>query len=79
LLTSHRLLWQGLPGELDFTWSLMTAVSIWMINTLGIRYGTAPYRFSLGQEIGLKWLTYAGTLALQAAERDGHVVTTSAF
>ena len=79
LLTSHRLLWQGAPGELDFTWSSMTAVSIWMVNTLGIRYGTASYRFSLGQETGLKWLTYAGTLALQAAEREGHEVTVTPF
>lgn len=79
LLTSQRLLWQGSQGELDFTWSSVRAVSLWMINTLAIRYGTAPYRFSLGQEVGLKWLTYAGTLALQAAERDGHVVTVTPF
>ena len=79
LLTSHRLLWQGSQGELDFVWSSTRAVSLWMINTLAIRYGTAPYRFSLGQEVGLKWLTYAGTLALQAGERDGHTVTTSVF
>jgi 1-acyl-sn-glycerol-3-phosphate acyltransferase len=79
LLTSHRLLWQGPQGELDFTWPSVTAVSIWMVNTLGIRYGTAPYRFSLSQETGLKWLTYAGTLALEAAERDGHTVTVTPF
>jgi 1-acyl-sn-glycerol-3-phosphate acyltransferase len=78
-LTSHRLLWQGPQGELDFMWSSMKDVSVWILNTLGIRYGTAPYRFSLGQEVGLKWLTYAGTLALQAAEHDGHKVTTSPF
>jgi hypothetical protein len=79
LLTSHRLLWQGPQGELDFKWSSVRAVYIWLLNTLGIRYGTAPYRFSLSQEVGLKWLTYAGTMALEAAEREGHKVTTSAF
>ena len=79
LLTSQRLLWQGPPGELDFMWPSITAVSIWMVNTLGIRYGTAPYRLTLGQETGLKWLTYAGTLALQAAKNDGHTVTVTPF
>jgi 1-acyl-sn-glycerol-3-phosphate acyltransferase len=79
LLTSHRLLWQGPPGELDFMWSSVRAVSLWLINTLGINYGTAPYQFKLGQEVGLKWLTYAGTLARQVAERDGHVVTVTPF
>jgi len=78
-LTSHRLLWQGPQGELDFRWSSITAVYLWLINTLGIRYGTAPYRFSLGQEVGLKWLTYAGTLAQKAAAQEGHKVTTSPF
>ena len=57
----------------------MRAVSLWLINTLGINYGTAPYQFKLGLEVGLKWLTYAGTLAGQAAERDGHVVTVTPF
>ena len=59
--------------------SRVTAVSLWLINTLGINYGTAPYQFKLGSEAGLKWLTYAGTLARQAAERDGHVVTITPF
>ena len=79
LLTSHRLLWQGPRGELDFMWSSMRAVSLWILNTMAIMYGTAHYRFSLGQEVGLKWLTYAGTLARQIAEREGHTVTTSPF
>ncbi|MBU0704540.1 MAG: hypothetical protein KKC18_11815 [Chloroflexi bacterium] len=79
LLTNHRLLWQGPQGELDFMWPLARDVSLWLLNTLAIMYGAAPYRFSLGQEVGLKWLTYAGTLALQAAKRDGHKVTTSVF
>ena len=79
LLTSHRLLWQGPPGELDFVWSSVRSVALWLINTLGINYGTAPYRFSLGREVGMKWLTYAGTLALQAAERDGHTITVTPF
>jgi hypothetical protein len=29
--------------------------------------------------VGLKWLTYAGTMAKQAAEREGRKITTSAF
>jgi hypothetical protein len=79
LLTSHRLFWQGPPQELDFMWSSTTAVYLWLTNTLGIQYGTAPYRLKLGQETGLKWLTYAGTLALQAAKRDGHTTTISPY
>ena len=79
LLTNRRLLWQGSERELDFNWSSVTAVYIWLLNTLGIRYGTAHYRFSLGQEVGLKWLTYAGTMAKQSAEQDGHKVTVSPF
>ena len=79
LLTNHRLLWQGSEKELDFKWSSVTAVYIWLFNTLGIRYGTAQYRFSLGQEVGLKWLTYAGTMAQESSKRNGQKVTTSAF
>jgi hypothetical protein len=79
LLTNHRLLWQESRRELDFRWSSVTAVYVWLLNTLGIRYGTAQYRFSLGREVGLKWLTYAGTMAKQTAEREGHKVTVSAF
>ncbi len=79
LLTSHRLLWEGPQGELDFSWSSITAVYLWLLNTLGIRYGAAPYRFSLGQENGLKWLTYAGSVVQQVAAHNGHKVTLSAF
>lgn len=79
VLTSQRLLWQGPQGELDFKWSSVTAVYLWFVNTLGIRYGTARYRLPLGQEVGLKWLTYAGTLARQAAGRSGYELTVSPF
>lgn len=79
LLTNNRLLWQGPDRELDFKWSSVTAVYMWLLNTLGIRYGSAHYRFSLGQEVGLKWLTYAGTIAMQTAEQHGHKVTVSPF
>jgi len=79
LITSHRLLWQSAQRQLEFRWSSATAVYLWLQNTLGIRYGSAPYRFPLGQEPGLKWLTYAGTLAHGAAEHDGRTVTTSGF
>jgi len=79
LLTNHRLVWQGSEMELDFKWSSVTALYIWLLNTLGVRYGTAQYRFSLGQEVGLKWLTYGGTMAKQSSEQNGHKVTISAF
>jgi hypothetical protein len=79
LLTSHRLLWQGPEGELDFKWSAMTAIYLWLVNTLGIRYGTARYRFPLNQEVGLKWLTHAGTLAQQVPRRSGYELTLSPF
>ena len=79
LLTNRRLHWSGPVGELDFRWSSVTAVYLWLINTLAVKYGSAPYRFSLEREVGLKWLTYASTMAQRAAEADGHAVTTSAF
>jgi hypothetical protein len=79
LLTNQRLLWRGPERELDFKWSSVTAVYIWLLNTLGIRYGSAQYRFSLGQEVGLKWLTYAGTMVKQKSEQNGHKVTMSVF
>jgi hypothetical protein len=78
-LTSHRLLWQNAQRELDFFWPETTAVYLWLQNTLGIRYGAAPYRFGLDQEVGLKWLTYAGTLAQEAAQRRGRKLSTSNF
>jgi hypothetical protein len=79
VLTSQRMVWQGPQGELDFEWASITAVYLWLVNTLGINHGTARYRMELEQEVGLKWLTYMGTLAQQAAERDGHKVTMSPF
>lgn len=79
LLTNQRLHWSGPGRELDFKWSSVTAVYLWLLNTLAIRYGTAPYRFSLSGEVGLKWLTYAGTMARRAADREGRDVTLSAF
>jgi hypothetical protein len=79
VLTSHRLVWQGPQGELDFDWSSITAVYLWLVKSLGINHGTARYRLGLDRDVGLKWLTYMGTLAQQAAERDGHKVTVSPF
>ena len=79
VLTSHRLVWQGQQGELDFRWASIRAVYLWLVKTLGINYGAARYRLGLDQEVGLKWLTYVGTMAQQAAERDGHKVTVSPF
>ncbi len=71
VLTDKRLLWQGAQGELDFWWRHVNSVSLWMLNTLTIRYGAAQYRFELGQENGLKWLTYAGFQAERAAASSG--------
>jgi 1-acyl-sn-glycerol-3-phosphate acyltransferase len=71
VLTDRRLKWQGPSGELDFWWSNITSVSLWMLNTLTIRYGAAPYRFELGQENGLKWMTYSIVHAQRAAEKTG--------
>ena len=79
LLTSQRIIWQGPDRELDFHWSQMTAVYLWLRNTLGIRYGTARYRLALGTELGLKWLTYAGTLASQAERDTGYELTLSPY
>ncbi len=79
LITSHRLLWAGAERELDFNWASVTAVYNWALNSLGIRYGTMMYRFGLGQENGLKWLTHTGTVARQAADRDGHTISISPF
>ncbi len=77
LLTSHRLLWQSPERELDFMWPSVTAINMWIVNTLGVRYGTAPYRLAVGQEVGLKWLTHAGLLARRAAAREGRTVLVS--
>jgi len=79
LLTNRRLVWEGPQGGLDFWWSSVTAVSLLLYYLLGINYGITPYRFILGQENGLKWLTYAGTVAQQVAAQNGHKVTLSLF
>ncbi len=79
LLTSHRLLWQGPQGELDFLWPSVTAVYQFVADILGIRYGTALYRFDLNNALMLRWLTHAGVMAQKAAEVDGHKVTVSNY
>ncbi|MFC2030165.1 lysophospholipid acyltransferase family protein [Chloroflexota bacterium] len=79
VLTSERMVWQGEQGELDFEWASVRAVLIWLVNTLGLRYGTALYRFGLGPESGLKWLTHAGTLAQEAADLGTHTIGVSPY
>lgn len=79
LLTERRLLWQGERGELDFRIDAIRGVSLWLVNTLGVIYGAVPYRFSLGSENGLKWLAHVGSIAQEAAEREGRRVTVSTF
>ncbi len=79
LLTNRRLLWQGSQGELDFEWPSVTAVYLWMASTLGIKYGSASYRFNLGSAQPLKWLFYAGETARKQAELDGHKLTVSYY
>ena len=71
VLTDWRLLWQGPQGELDFRWEEMTSVVNIQQNVLGVRYGSAMYRFGLGEEVGLEWLTYAGHFAREASARTG--------
>jgi len=78
-LTNQRLLWEGPQGGLDFWWPSIRAVFLPWLNILGINYGAAVYRFELGPEVGRKWLTYAGTLAQEAAAREGRKVTTTPF
>jgi len=75
LLTSERLVWQGMEREVEFRWSAIRAVYLWLINTMGINYGTARYRIMLGREVGLKWLTHVGMFAREAAEREGRRLT----
>jgi hypothetical protein len=77
VLTNQRLVWQGEQGDLSFEWPVVTAVYVWLQNSLGIRYGTARYRFSLGSEVGLKWLTHAGEAAQHYARQNGAKVTVS--
>jgi hypothetical protein len=79
ILTNQRAHWQGADRQLDFYWPRVASVHLWSINALGLHYGTARYRFTLDGEVGAKWLTYAGTLARQTAERTGCRVTVSAF
>jgi 1-acyl-sn-glycerol-3-phosphate acyltransferase len=70
LVTSERLIWQG-PAQLYFEYPRFTAANMFM-TTLYIRYGPAPYRFNLGQQLPLRIISYVGTLAKRAAEADGH-------
>jgi hypothetical protein len=79
LLTSHRLLWKNPQRELDFYWSSISSVHNFAVNTLGIGYVSARYRFPLQGELGLKWLTYAGTLTQRAAEQNGHKVVVAPY
>lgn len=74
LLTNRKLLWKNEQRELDLFWPKTTAIHNWGINTLGIRYGSARYRFTLGSEAGIKWLSYAGAMAQKAAEQHGHKI-----
>ena len=79
VLTNQRLVWQGPRGELNFAWSTTRAVYLWVVNTLGLLYGAARYRIGLGGEVGLKWLTYAGTIAEQNARQEGRAVTVTPY
>jgi len=71
LLTNRRLLWEGPQGSLDWWWPDVKAVFQPWQSTLGISYGAALYRFTLGNEAGLKWLTYASTFAQAADAQQG--------
>jgi len=71
LVASERLIWQGPDAELYFEYPCFTAANMFM-STLYIRYGPAPYRFDVGQQVPLRIISYVGTLAKRAAEADGH-------
>jgi hypothetical protein len=75
LLTSQRLVWRGPDRELDFMWSSVTAINIFMTSTLGIRYGAAWYRFRMGNVRQLKWEHHASYFARRVARADGHPLT----
>lgn len=77
VLTSHRLLWRGPDRELDFMWSSVSAISLYMATVLGIRYGAAMYRFELGNVLPLRWLQTASYAAKKVAQADGHLLTVS--
>ena len=77
VLTDRRLLWQGPQGELDFWWDEITAVMLWMDNVIVIHYGSASYRFGLGDQMGLEWLANAREFARAAAARTGRELVTS--
>ena len=79
LATNERLVWEGPDGDLDFEWSNVTSISFMLPNVIYIRYGPVPYRFKLGQELPLRWLQTAGTLARRVAERDGHELVMTRF
>lgn len=75
LVTDRRLVWEGERGALDFLWSEVAAVSHYPISTIAIHYGTAKYRFNLGNRVILKWLHYTGELAIKAAAQEGRSVS----
>jgi len=75
VLTNHRIVWQGPPGDLDFRWDVVGTLAVHRFNTLFIRYGPVPYRLHLGKELGLKWMTYAAAVLKQSAARSGRKVT----
>lgn len=79
VLTDRRLIWQGAPRELSFWWRSVKTLALHRFNTLFIRYGPVPYRVHLGNELGLKWMAYAGTLLRAAADANGQKVDIGPF
>jgi hypothetical protein len=79
LLTNRRLVWEGPQGGLDFWWQHVTDVNLRLFFLMRINYGLTPYRFQFTQDSGLKWLTYAATLAQEAGAKEGRQVTASPF
>jgi 1-acyl-sn-glycerol-3-phosphate acyltransferase len=78
-LTNRRLVWEGPQGGLDFWWQHVTDVNLRLFFQMKINYEATQYRFQFSQDSGLKWLTYAATLARQAAAHEGRQVTASPF
>jgi 1-acyl-sn-glycerol-3-phosphate acyltransferase len=77
-MTDQRFVWRSTERELEFYWPCVKAVHLWSTNVLGINYGSAGYRLTVGNENALKWLTVAGCLAEKVAQTTGHRIGLSA-
>jgi hypothetical protein len=78
VVTSERMIWQGPEAKLTFKWSTFSAASM-ILTTLYIRYGPAPYRFALPNNVPLRTLNYIGPLVEDANAAEGRHVRVSHY